>query len=444
MRIFICFLVMELLTGCLATGVSSVDSDPEFNWDTLKRDQILMSPLADLRAGGGEAFFEDKERLAYPEEFKQVFFKLRKDIRVFGAGGAFTNMTKVENLPELAGKALAKEPLSEADVARLKAGSQEIRFVFFFAVTAEHLSHDYSYQFRSDQRDDVARYVSQRNLTVKLALWDSTTNKTVWIATENLKPQDVNTVSVPNPSKRRVKKGDRYVWEGSALYSSLSRELQIHANYFPRHPAREPAFSKSFDDFVLALPLQPSEAKLIEYEHFTYHRPEAGLRTAAIGKETTVNLFLGSSSVINYHLRFGAGLLIPLNSPTIKFEGEDVNVSMLAYGMTFDYETELSPTTRLLAGAFAGGAAFTMAPEEEPVTSGSEDPDAAQEDDSVGDGAFILWPRVHLLFGEKGGFQWGVGGAYRFFDGIEEPFLKANRPAPWSLDLNIAYAFRGF
>ncbi len=443
MRIVICLLVMELLTGCLTTGVSSIDADPEFNWDTLKRDEILMSPLVDLRLGGGQPFFADKDRLAYAEEFKQVFFKLRKDIRVFGAGGAFTNFTKVENLPDLARKVLSKEPLPDADVARLKAGSQDIRFVFFFAVTAEHLSHDYSYEFRSDQRDDVARYISRRELTVKLALWDSSTNKTVWIATKNLTPQDVNTVSVPNSSKRRVKKGDRYVWEGSSLYSSLARELEINRNYFPQHPEREPTFSKSFDDFALSLPLQPSEAKLIEYEHFTHHRPEAGLRAAAIGKETTVNLFLGSSSVINYHLRLGGGLLVPLNSPTIEFEGEDVNVTMLAYGATFDYETELSPTKRLLAGVFAGGAAFTMAPDEEPPLAGSEDPDAPKED-AVGDGTFVLWPRVHLLFGEKSGFQWGVGGAYRFFDGIEEPFLKANRPAPWSLDLNVAYAFRGF
>lgn len=439
MRFFFLLIGASWLSGCIATGVSSVDADPEFNWDALKRDQILMSPLVDLRPGGGEAFFTDKERFDYPEAFKQVFFKLRKDIRVFGAGGAFQHMAKIGNLPELARQALEKTPLADSDAQRIKTGSQEIRFVFFFAVTAERITHDYSYSFRSDQRDDVARYMTRRELTVKLALWDTTTNKTVWIATENLTPTDVNTITVSNPAKQRRKRGNSYVWVGPSLASSLARELQIHASYFPRAPGREPAFSKSFDDFALALPIQPSEAKLIEYEHFTYHRPELGLATSQIGKGLETSLFLGFSSAINYRLRFGGGIYFPLFNPTLELDGEDIDVAMLAYGGSFDYEWELSPTKRLLMGLFAGGAAFTKTYPEDVY---EDDPEA--EDRSETDGTFAVWPRVHALLGEKGGFQWGFGGSYRYFGGIEDEFLKVHKPAPWSIDLKLAYAFRGF
>lgn len=444
MRFFLLAALLNVLAGCLSTGVSNVDADPDFNWDTLKRDQILMAPLMDLR-GGGEAFFTDKERFDYPEAFKQVFFKLRKDIRVFGAGGAFVNMSKLEKLPELTRRAVDKIPFSEEDVATIKAGAQDIRFVFFFAVTAEKTVHGYSYSFRSDRRDDSATYSTTREVTVKLALWDSTVNRTVWVATNVLRPTNSDTRDVYNSTKRRVKRGSNYVWEGATVGSSLEAELRSHRSYFPNVPGREPAFTKSFDDFALALPLQPSEAKLIEYEHFSYHRPELGFSHSQLGDAGNSSLILAFSSAINYRLRFGGGIYFPLGGSELKFEEEKIDVTMLAYGGSFDYEWELTPTKRLLTGFFTGGAAFTKTYPNDPKGD-PDDPtdDEEYEDRSETDGTFIFWPRAHFLIGDKGGFQWTFGGAYRFFDGIEDGFLKQHRPAPWSVDLSVAYAFRGF
>ncbi len=280
---------------------------------------------------------------------------------------------------------------------------------------------------------------------MKLALWDSEANRTVWVATNVLKPTASDTQTVYNGTKRKKKQGNRVIWVGSYVGSSLSQELRSHPGRFPTAPGREPAFSKSFDDFALSLPLQPSEAKLIEYEHFTYHRPELGFSYSQIGDAASSSLVLAFSSVINYRLRFGGGIYFPLGGSDLKFEDEPIDVTMLAYGGSFDYEWELTPTKRLLTGFFTGGAAFTKTYPNDPADD-TDDPtdDEEYEDRSETDGTFIFWPRAHILLGDKGGFQWKFGGTYRFFDGVEDGFLKQHRPAPWSVDLGVAYAFRGF
>ncbi len=444
-------LICVTLSGCISTSVSHVDTEEGFDWNTLKRDQILMSPLLDLReeksAPNGETetlrFFSDIERIAYPEKFKQVFVKHRKDIRVFGAGGAFEHMSKLKDLDAIAKDVIAKRPLSDDVRQRILEGSQDIRFIFFFAVTSERNIYDVRYNFRSDKRLDEIVYKATREFTAKLALWDSKTNKTVWIATENLNPSSSQTNEVSNPSKYLVsKKGKKPYWEGKTPVISLSVELSENRSSFPSFPEREPSFSKTFDDFALALPIHPSEQKLIEYEHFTYHRPEAQIRASTLGPHSNVSLQLGYSSVINYVWRFGAALNIPVSSPTVKREGRDFDLQMAAFGLTFDYETELTQRSRLLLGVMAGGASYTL---NDPSDDDADDETLGQaKSKDITDGLVFAWPRAYLLFGAKGGFQWGVGVAYRYFDGLEKPELRAFKPSPLSVDLGMSYAFRGF
>jgi hypothetical protein len=424
------------------TGVSDVDADPSFDWNAIKRDQILMTPLVDLRPADQrrDAFFTDKERHAYPEAFKQTFFKLRKDIRVFGAGGAFDNMAKLPNFDDAARQVFAKSPLPADTVAAIKAGAQDIRFVFFFAITRERTQHGFQYVFRKDQKRDVKVYSSAREFDAKLALYDSQANKTVWIATEVLEPTNENRIEVDNPSKRLVKEGKTQVWKGFAPATSLASELANNRSRFPAFPGREPEFSGSFDDFALALPIHPSEEKLIEYSYFTYHRPEAGFRFAALGGQLDMGMALGLSSIINNRYRIGGLMIIPLATQQVAHEGEDFNVNTLSYGLTFDREWTISDDFRLLAGALLGGAAITyeLEPEEDLVVVADE------EEQGTTDGAFIAWPRAQVLFGERQGFQWGLGLSYRFFDGIEDPVVKAHRPSVWGADASIAWTLRGF
>ena len=80
------------------------------------------------------------------------------------------------------------------------------------------------------------------------------------------------------------------------------------------------------------------------------------------------------------------------------------------------------------------------------------DPSDDDNDEALGqndskdivDGLGFAWPRIYLLFGDKGGFQWGVGASYRYYDGLEKTELRAYKPSPISVDLGISYAFRGF
>lgn len=430
-----------MLPACLMTGVSQVDTDPEFDWNTIKRDQILMTPLVDLRpsAARGQPFFTDQERLGYPEKFKQTFFKLRKDLRVFGAGGAYEKMAGLPQFDELARRVFAKEALPADAVAAIKAGAQEIRFIFFFAITRESLDHSFQYVFRKDQKRDVKRYSSTRSFDVRLALWDVQTNKTVWIATEHLTPSNQATIEVENSSKRLVKDGKNYVWKGFAPPTSLASELAKNLTRFPSFPDREPEFSGSFDDFALALPIHPSEEKLIEYSYFTYHRPEAGVRVASLHDQIELGLALGYSSIIYNRYRVGGLMIIPFSNQRVQYAGDNYDVTALSYGLTWDREWTISNNFRLLTGVLLGGTAFSyeLVPAEEPVV-------GVGEEQGESDGAFIVWPRAQFLFGERQGFQWGLGVAYRFFDGIEEPVLKANRPSIWGVDASIAWTMRGF
>ena len=352
-------------------------------------------------------------------------------------------MSKLKDLDAIAKDVIAKRPLSDDVRQRVLEGSQDIRFIFFFAVTGERTFYDVQYNFRSDKRLDQIEYSATREFTTKLALWDSKENKTVWIATEILNPSSSSTSEVSNPSKYLVSpKGKKPYWEGSIPSISLASELANNRSRFPSFPGREPSFSDTFDDFALALPIHPSEQKLIEYEHFTYHRPEAQIRASALGPHNSVALQLGSSSVINYVWRFGAALNIPISSPTVTREGCDFDLQMTAFGLTFDYETELTQRSRLLLGVMAGGASYTM---NDPSDDDADDETLGQaKSKDITDGLVFAWPRAYLLFGAKGGFQWGVGVAYRYFDGLEEPELRAYKPSPISVDLGMSYAFRGF
>lgn len=441
------FSTLALAAACISTGVSKVESDEGFDWNTLKRDQILMSPLLDLldikNAPPGQSktleFFSDAERISYPEKFKQEFVKQRKDIRVFGAGGAFEHMSNLPNLDAIAREVFAKRPLADETRQKILEGSQGIRFIFFFAITSEQIYHDVKYIFRSDTRLDLKQYTSTREFTAKLALWDSKENKTAWIATEILNPTSNTSVEVVNPTKRLVSpKGKKPYWRGNTPHINLETELAENRNLFPELPGREPYFSETFDDFALALPIHPSEEKLIEYSNFTYHRPEAALRTSALGSHTHVGLQLGTSSVINYVWRVGGAINLPLTTHSVRHNGLDYDLQMTAFGLTLDYEQELTKRSRILFGIMAGGASYSM-------NDPSDDDDEIQNrSKDITDGVGFAWPRVYLLFGDKKGFQWGAGVAYRYFDGLERPELRTYMPSPISVDLGISYAFRGF
>ena len=448
------------LCGCIATSLSHVDKDPEFNWDALKRDQILMTPLIDLRQNSLAPekhreklkFFSDPERIAYAEKFKQVFFKLRKDIRVFGAGGAFEHIANQPALLDVTRAVVAKTPVENAKWLQLVSGAQDIRFVFFFTVTGERLYYDYSYSGPDKSREyGIKTYRATREITARLALWDSLKNKTVWSGTQIIDPTATHTVKMPKLNKSggvvlNLNSLGLDAWDVGA--SSLAQELEHHRSRFPAFPDREPEFSASFDDFALGLPINPSEENLIEYSWFTYHRPELGLRLAQLGRHNVSALQIGSSSILHNFYRVGGALLMPVSVSKIVFKDIKYNVSSFHFGPTFDLEWTLGSDLRLLTGVMAGSATFNIKEQTngDAPGSGSTPPEGetTEVDKGTTDAAWYLWPRAMFLFGERRGFQWGIGACWRAYDTIDEPILKANRPPPWGIDASVAYSIRGF
>ncbi len=430
--------------GCLSTSLSDEWSDPNFSWDTLKRDQILMTPLLDLRAQDKPEFYAKAKTVAYAEEFKQRFFKLRKDIRVFGAGGAFEYVAGLPNLGAIGRAAFARTPLGDADLKTLRSGNQDIRFLMVFAITEEKLDYDVSYTFRKDQRDDLIGYHSHRKIRVQMALWDAKENKTQWVGTKVAEAANDNHVAVFNPSKVRVKKKkdgkEYYVWEGQSLAISLDYERREHASRFPDFPGRTALFEGSFDDLALGFPIQPSEEKLIEYSYFTYHRPEVAAGLTALGSSPSGFLQFGSSSILNNRFRFG-GFLTLTGAPTIRYQDESFEVGGMALGLTADLEFAPAKDVRVLTGTYLGWALYTIKRTAD-LAEEERDPEARRAGES--DSAAAVWPRVRLLFGERTGFQWGPEVSYRWLNGIEAPLLLEHKPAPFAIEIFAALAVRGF
>lgn len=454
--VIVSVLCCGLLPGCIATHIDDEFQDPSFSWDILKRDQILMMPLQDLRGIVPQdpeqaklyEFFSEAECKKYPETFKQVFFKTRKDIRVYGAGGAYESLLVAPNLKEKTKQILDKVPLSEQFSSEMKAGTQNIRFFMAFAVTKESVSKNFHYEEYPKLRYATKVYTATRMFSVTMAIWDSKENKTVWSATKKISPVNSRRFRVPRRSPPDDDADTSYVVldANDSPYNewTFSSEMAVHPERFPDYPGREPDFSDSFKDFSLAFPIHPSEEKYIEYESFTYHRPEATLRGSQLGRGLQSNLEVGSSSIIHNRYRIGAGVGMPLNTTRASFQDSDYDLSMLTFGLVLDAEFEWTKSRRLLVGSHIATGILSAKRDESHDAPNSSTDTGKQRSNSLTDAVGVYTPHVKLLFGERQGAALGLGISYRLFSGIQEEIFKEHRPSNWSVEGSVAYTFRGF
>jgi hypothetical protein len=464
LKLISAFSIIFSFVSCISNDLDNVYSAADFDWNTLKRDQILMTPLLDLRgsvvtpAGFENSLppFSPKESLAYPEIFKQVFFKERKDIRVFGAGGAFEKLSQLENLNDLAQKVLRQEPLPAADVKKIRAANQDIRFIFFLVFAGESLSYDYRFNAPENKHYVEKIYSSIHTMNVKLAMWDSKEEKTVWIGEKILTPTNTSILRFKNPNFKGnsipvedvnilLTPPDSFDHLGS---SSLSYELTYHRSRFLGFPEREPYFSSSFQHFAFTLPMHPSEKNLIEYNHFTNHRLELGAGASKIDQKSVGRAHLNISSRLYNIYRLGFDIVSDVNSPKFIYEGKSYQVSSSAYGLSNDLEWELSDHWNLLTGASIGFLAYrvqdieaTKAAQNNPQPS-SKTSDSGDDFNRL-DASFYFRPRIHFLWGRKPGGLLGFGIYYNQAPSLDDPVLKTYKPAPWGAELTASYTWRG-
>lgn len=464
----LCLLLLSpVFHSCVSPHLSKVDADPNFDWNTLKRDQILMTPLLDLRGSvstppGFEnlvAPFSNEQATAYPEKFKQEFFHLRKDIRVFGAGGAFEKISKIENLADIGAKVLKKEPLAPEDVLRIRKSNQDIRFIFFYVFAGESLQYGYGFNAPHKKHYVEKSYYATRTMNIKLALWDSKEAKTVWIGEKILSPSNVNVLRFKKPNfnlKKIPKEDQNIVLSNPDAFdfnnsSSLEYELEHHRSRFPEFPGREPSFSSVYEDFALKLPLNPSEENLIEYEHFSNDRGEIGLSGADLGHVPVARLRLNFSSMIYNFYRLGADFYFDLNAPRFLYEGKYYDVSSFAIGISNDLEWELSDKWRLLTGATLGilsykiqDVAAAQAAQSSSNNNSDSEESTSNKSPDKSDSSFFARPRVHLLRGAKRGGQLGFGAYYIYRQQPQHPLLLVRKPSQWGVELTASYTVRGF
>ena len=462
-HIILALFFVSLLPSCLSVGVDHVDTEPGFDWDTMKRDQILMTPLLDLRTGvvsvpGQDSLvapFSSEQNIAYAEAFKQVFFKWRKDIRVFGAGGAFENISTLPNLPELSRKALNKEPFSPEDVAKIRELNQGIRFIFFFNLVGERLEYRYSVTAPSEAKGLYIEknYEAVHILEVELALWDSKDAKTVLKLEKILRPTNFNQVILRTgkiPDKTTGKSPGRYasavspdIWDMQGT-NDLEHELKVHKLRFPKFLGREPSFSASFKHIALSMPIQGSEQNLIEYKNFTNHRPELTFRSQKLGSLGIHSIFIGTSSIIYNRYRLGGGLDFSLSSPEIKYQEKKYNLDAGNLLLSTDLEWQLSSGLRMLTGAVYGGGSIAIRSKDKANAESSDQADQQEKQSDPTDSYWYAAPRVRFLLGGKQGGQIGVGVYKQFYKGLDRPEVLEHPPSEWGVEATLAVTFRGF
>lgn len=447
------------LQACISVKVDNIEAVDGFDWDTLKRDLIVMTPLIDLRGDverppGYDADilpFSQKQSIAFAEIFKQLFFKLRKDIRVFGAGGAFDAIAKIPTLPEISRKVLAKETLSLSEQRLLNRARQDKRFIFFFNFVSEKLHFEYSVitPMEANGLYVEKNYDAKRTMILRLALWDAKEAKTVFITDKTMEPLTRNRILVRTGLSPLAVKGGRGQYDSAREPDAFDRtgnedleaELRYHKGRFPTFfPGREPEFTASFDDLILALPIKKSEQNLIEYEYFTFHRPELSLRTSQMGSGSMTSAFLGTSSIIYNRFRLGVGVELGGLSNAVKHDGKDYEISKFCLCMTTDLEWELTDYMRLLTGSVlgAGNFAVTHKTDEQGVL------EPAEEKSETKDGFWYAAPRIRLVFGAKEGLQFGLGAFQQYHAGLVEAQVTKNEPALWGAEISLLATFRGF
>jgi len=448
-----------VIQSCVSVQVDKIDSADGFDWETLKRDLIVMTPLLDLRGDvtrppGYDVDvlpFSQKQSIAFAEIFKQQFFKLRKDIRVFGAGGAFESIAKIPNLEEISRKVLAKEKLSLSEQRLLNRARQDKRFIFFFNFVEERLHFEYSLEEPVDANGLYVEknYDAKRTMVLKLALWDTKDAKTVFISEKVLEPIIRNKILVRTGLSPLAVKGGRGQYDSARepdVYDrmggeNLENELRFHKGRFPTaFPGREPDFTGSFDDFVLALPIKKSEQNLIEYEYFTFHRPELTLRNSELGSGAMSTGFLGTSSIIYNRFRLGLGVEFGGAADSVKHDGKDYEISKFCFCLTTDLEWELTDYIRVLTGSYLGAGNFGIAEKKDEQIF----EDTSEGKSETSDGFWYAAPRVRFVFGNKEGFQFGLGAYKQFHAGLVEPQITQNKPGSWGAEISLMATFRGF
>jgi len=446
------------LQGCIAVSVDKIDAEPGFDWDTLKRDLILMTPLIDLRSDvqtpktyeKNVAPFSREQEIEYAEVFKKAFFKKRKDIRVFGAGGAFESISKIANLKDIAKKVLNKEDLSPDEKTSLDDARQDKRFIFFFNFTNERLQFEFSVEQPAEAKGLYVEknYGARRMMTLQMALWDTQTARTVFISEKTLDPAYTNQYLIRTGRSPSSVKGDRGRYSSSRepdIFDqmgnySLEQELHHHRGRFPAgFPEREPSFTDSFDDFALSLPIKGSEQNKIEYEYFSNHRPEITLRNSSLGSKSMSNIFVGTSSIIYNRYRLGGGLEFSSSKPKVSHANKSYVIDNLCLCMTADLEWELSDNLRMLTGSVLGAGSFGIK-RDAPDTFDNVEPASSNDQD----GYWYAAPRLKFIVGPKQGFQFGLGVYNQFYSGLVEPQFTENKPQPWGVELTLAVTFRGF
>jgi hypothetical protein len=432
-----------------------------FSPDQFRKGDILITPLLDLRDPKTKIepnkkidFPPPRERTIYAEALGKVLFPSSETHRIHTSGLEFDEINKLKNLPDLARKLHAGTPLSTAWASKISSILPDFQYLIFFSFTNEKLAHQHSRTVPTYADGYLVEniYTTQREMTVKVAIWDIQNHQLAhWDEINGLAQVD-SSVFVKTEKKTSAYKFTPPNY-GRAINPdmldkkptvSLEEELKVHRHRFPPPPEREPELSNALKRFnsTTSAKNEVEQPKTSRPQRQTTDfednfRMELSLKATMMGTLPLPTLYIGAATLKWKILRIGGGLEFSPLGTMIDHELRLYDVYNGCLCLTADVEWQFGNKNRILTGLYYGAGIFTynqsdLLPDLDGTKSKSQS-----------DGYIYRAPRVRYLRGDHKGLQFGLGVYQHIYDKIDKPELIANHPGQYGIEFTVAVATGG-
>lgn len=443
-----------------AAHLSAQPNTTEFDVNSLRKGDVIITPLIDLRDPKEKIdinkkidFYTPSQRTHLSENLGKILFSGSKYYRYITSGSALDEFIKIKNLGDITRRANSAAPLSPSDLSKINSVLPGFQYVIFFSFTHEKLNRQFSRETPPDADGFLFEniYTTQRLMSAKLSILDLQNNQIVHVAeinpiAESKKSVFIKTGKKPSAYKFTPPNFDLAIEPDKfdlKPQPSLETELAVHKDRFPPLPERDPEFSEALKKFNKSPTQAPqdvqSRAKPKEKDagFKDNFRMEFTVRSTLMGVLPLPSIFIGAGTLKWKILRLGGGLEFSPFGTLIDHEVRIYNVYNTCLSLSADVEWQFGSFNRILTGAYLGSGFFSykqsdMLPDLDGTKSKKQT-----------DGYIYRAPRVRYLIGGHQGLQFGVGIYQHIFDRLEKPELVANHPSQYGLEISLAAALGG-
>ena len=432
-----------------------------FSTNHFRKGDIIITPLLDLRDPKAKVepnkkidFPPPRERTIYAEKLGKILFPSPEAHRVHTSGLEFDEINKLKNLPDLARQVHAGTPLPKVWASKITSIAPDFQYLIFFSFSNEKLAYQHSRSVPTYADGYLVEniYTTQREMTVKVAIWDIQNNQIAYLDEINPLAEGSTSVFVKTEKKTSTYKFTPPNYDRAINPDVLDKkptvtledELKVHRHRFPPPPEREPELSNALKRFNSTTPAkleseQPKTSRP-EKQNTDFEdnfRMELSLKTTMMGTLPLPTLYFGAATLKWKIFRLGGGLEFSPLGTMIDHEVRLYDVYNGCLCLTADVEWQFGNKNRILTGLYYGAGIFTynqsdLLPDLDGTKSKSQS-----------DGYIYRAPRVRYLRGDHKGVQFGLGVYQHVYDKLEKAELVANHPSQYGIEFTVAVATGG-